>query len=117
MHHHRVAGANSIEHAKRLATRQHVILADDLEPVDRGIAVKNLVVVLGAQRKPKTEERRLGGLRRTVCTRSRRRIRQFACDVHAASTMDDIFYSNLAWKGGPAYTGPPAATQGGTRRA
>ena len=72
MHDDGIALANAVEHPQRLTARQHVVLADDLEPVDRRMAVENLVIVLRAQPQPETEERRLGGRRLVVCKRRRR---------------------------------------------
>ena len=60
VHHHGIALADPVEHAQRLAARQHVIFADDLEPVDRRMALEDFVVVLRAQAEAETEERRLG---------------------------------------------------------
>ena len=46
MHHDGIAFADPVERAQRLAARHHVVFADDLEPVDRRIAVEDFVVVL-----------------------------------------------------------------------
>jgi hypothetical protein len=51
--------------------RNHVVLADDLEPVDRRIAVQDFIVVLGAQPKTETKEWRLGRIHLPI----RRRLR------------------------------------------
>ncbi len=57
VHHHRIALADLVEHAQRLAARQHVIFADDLEPVDRRIAVQDFVVMLVAQARDRSRGR------------------------------------------------------------
>src|SRR6476660_5538070 len=113
VHHHGVALANPIERAQRLAAGQHVVLADDLEPVDRRIAVQDLVVMLVAQAETEAEEGRLGRRGRTVCKRGRRSTRQSACDVHLVSARTAPptwrlakLSRNLAWMRGTAYTGP-----------
>ena len=85
VHHHGIAFANPIERAQRLAAGQHVVFADDLEPVDRRIAAQDFVVMLVAQAETEAEEGRLGRCRRTVCRRRRRGVRQSARDVHLVS--------------------------------
>src|SRR6185312_9731443 len=85
MHYHWIALANPVEYPKRLAARQHVVFADDLEPVDRRMAAQNFVVVLRPQSKAKTKERRLGGIHLATRKRWHRRLRYFAGDVHTAS--------------------------------
>src|ERR1700722_17488761 len=87
MHHHRVALANAVEHAKRLAAGQHVVFADDFEPVDRRMTAQNFVVMLRPQAEAKAEERRLGRIQLAIRTRCRGWFLQFAGDVHMASTV------------------------------
>src|SRR5215211_3023449 len=91
MHHDRIALADLVEHAQGLTARQHVVLAEDLEPVDRRITGEDFVIMLMAKSEPKAEEGRFGRAGLTVCKRRRRRIWQSACDVHVGSarTMPD----------------------------
>src|SRR5207249_5609844 len=77
--------ADPVERAQRPAAGQHVVFADDLEPVDRRIAAQDLVVMLVAQAEAEAEEGRLGRCRRTVCKRGRRSVWQSAGDVHLVS--------------------------------
>jgi hypothetical protein len=60
VHHHGIAFANPVERTKRLAAGDHVVLADDLEPVDRRISVEDFVVMLRAQAETEAQERWLG---------------------------------------------------------
>src|SRR4051812_34018185 len=85
VHHHGIAFANPIERTQRLAAGQHVIFADDLEPVDRRIAAQDFVVMLVAQAETEAEEGRLGRCRRAVRKRRRRAVWQSTCDVHLVS--------------------------------
>jgi hypothetical protein len=107
VHHHRITLADPFENTERLAARQHVILADHLEPVDRRMAVQNLVIVLRAQAQSKAEKRRLGRQRPRVRKRRRRRQWRFAYDVHSISApglpepgpVDRSYHENM----GPAH--------------
>jgi len=57
MHDHRVVLADCIEVVKRLATVDHVVLADDFEPVDvLRLAFENVLVVLRAQPQAEAEK-------------------------------------------------------------
>ena len=87
VHHYGIAFANAIERAQRLAAGQHVVFADDLEPVDRRVASQDLVVMLVAQAETEAEEGRLGRFHRTACKRGRRGVWQSACDVHLVSAQ------------------------------
>jgi hypothetical protein len=46
MHHHGVALANLIENAQGLTAFDHVVLGDDLEPVDLRRALQDLRIML-----------------------------------------------------------------------
>jgi hypothetical protein len=59
MHHDRIALANPVEHVQGLPAFDHVILGEDLEPIDGGVAVKDLLVMLGPEPQAKAEIRRL----------------------------------------------------------
>jgi hypothetical protein len=85
VHHHRIALANPVEHAQRLAARQHVVFADHLEPVDRRMTVEDFVVMLGAKPEAKTEVWRLGRIHLAIRKRWHGGLRRFGCDIHAAS--------------------------------
>src|SRR5260370_949128 len=64
VHHDGIAFANPVQRAQRLAAGQHVVFADDLEPVDWRIAGQDFVVMLRAQAETEAEEWRLRRLRR-----------------------------------------------------
>jgi len=85
MHHDGIAFADQLERVQRLAARNHVVFADDLEPVDVGIAAEDFVVVLMAKPETEAEEGRLCRLHRAVCKRRSRTVWQSACDVHVVS--------------------------------
>ena len=85
VHHHGIAFADPVERAQRLAAGQHVVFADDLEPIDRRIAIEDFVVMLVAQAETEAEEGRLRRFHRAVRARRRRSVWQFACDVHVVS--------------------------------
>jgi hypothetical protein len=44
-----VVPANAFENVERSATPHHEVLGDDFEPIDRRLALENLVVVIPAQ--------------------------------------------------------------------
>src|SRR5271167_3884371 len=82
MHHDRKAFADPVEGTKGLAAGQHVVFADDLEPVDRRAAVENLIIMLRAKTQPKSEERRLDGIPGAACSFDESGVFRSACDVH-----------------------------------
>ena len=56
MHDHRVILANRIEKIERLAALDHVVFAEDFEPVDiLRFAFEDVLVVLGTQAEAKAE--------------------------------------------------------------
>src|SRR5437763_1580128 len=110
MHHHWIALSDLVEHAQPLAARQHVVLADHLEPVDRRISLEDFVVVLVAKTEAETEERRLGRTCRTVRKRRHRRIRQSARDVHGNSAGPSSWLQNYHGNGA-RHTGPRSGSR------
>ncbi len=59
VHHDGVALADLVEHVQGLAALDHVVLGDDLEPIDGRVAVKDLLIMLGPEPQAKAEIRRL----------------------------------------------------------
>src|ERR1043166_2055002 len=102
MHHHWIARADFFQRLQWLAARHHVVFADDLEPVDRRAAGKDLVVMLVAQAETEAEERRLCRRQRT---RGARSFRQSARDVHPFRPTS-MRYAKLSRNRGPAYRTP-----------
>jgi hypothetical protein len=49
VHHDGIALADPVEHVQRLAALDHVVLGDDLEPVDGGGAFEDLPIMLRPQ--------------------------------------------------------------------
>ena len=113
VHHHGIAFADPVERAQRLAARQHVVFADDLEPVDRRIAVQDFVVMLVRADRDRSRGTAAWPI---VAGRSASaaagELWQSACDVHVVSARGTanqggwVIASNYHGKRGPAYTGP-----------
>ena len=56
MHDDGEALPDAVEDTQRLTARDHVVLADDLEPVDRRIAIEDVSVMLGAKAEAEAEK-------------------------------------------------------------
>jgi hypothetical protein len=55
MHHHRIALDDFVEHRQRLSAGDHVVLGNDLEPVDVRIALEDVAVMRRPQTQTKAE--------------------------------------------------------------
>jgi hypothetical protein len=61
VHHHGITLDDLVEQAQGLAALDHVVFRDNLEPIDGGVAIENLFVMLRSQPQAKAEIRRLFG--------------------------------------------------------
>ena len=59
VHDDRIARADAVQHLERLPAGHHVVLGDDLEPVDRRIAFEDIGVVLRPETQAEAEIGRL----------------------------------------------------------
>ena len=61
MHHHGIVSANPVEKMQGLAALHHIVLGQDLEPVDGRRLVENCFVMGGSQSQAKAKAAAISG--------------------------------------------------------